>query len=334
MPNVAPAQRADSRFCHLCGQLLASRYYTYDTGLVCCSACHAARPRCARCNLPLDDRAIARAGALPAGEPGSAQSVTRSRAESGPVLCISCQRSTPRCTSCHRHIVGTWYTFDELLPPPAVRRFCDQCVKSRPRCDLCRAPISAGTAPLDDGQYRCSLCASQMVLGDAPVSAVYDEAFAAFSRVIASPLSQRPRIEVVGRLQMGEVRRKYEQVSTGSIGAVSSGHHILGYFVRSHGVSTIYVERGLPRPLLLGTLAHELGHAWQAEHAPGVRDPLLCEGFAEWVAHHALIASGLRPVAARSTRRDDLYGQGLRHMLNLERAGGPPAVLAAARGEK
>ena len=125
MPNVAPAQRADSRFCHLCGQLLASRYYTYDTGLVCCSACHAARPRCARCNLPLDDRAIARAGALPAGEPGSAQSVTRSRAESGPVLCISCQRSTPRCTSCHRHIVGTWYTFDGAAAsarrPPLLR---------------------------------------------------------------------------------------------------------------------------------------------------------------------------------------------------------------------
>ncbi|HLJ80238.1 MAG TPA: hypothetical protein VKT52_02050, partial [Ktedonobacterales bacterium] len=303
----------------LCGQPLAGRYYTYDTGLVCCSACHTTRPRCARCNLPLDDRALARARAHPDGDPA---------------LCASCQRSTPRCASCRRHIVGTWYTFDELLPPPAVRRFCDQCVKSRPRCDLCRAPISAGTAPLDDGQYRCTLCASEMVLGDGPVQTVYDEALAAFTRIVVSPLSQRPRIEVVGRLQMGEVRRAYEQAQSGAGAVVSSSHHILGYFVRSHGVSTIYVERGLPRPLLLGTLAHELGHAWQAEHAPGVRDPLICEGFAEWVAHHALIASGLRPVAARATRRDDLYGKGLRHMLDLERTGGPPAVLAAARSGK
>ena len=323
MPNAAPAPapRADSRFCHLCGQPLAGRYYSYETGLVCCSVCHDSRPRCARCNLPLDDPAIARA---------------KAHRDGGPALCASCQRSTPRCASCQRHIVGTWYTFDELLPPPAVRRFCDQCVKTRPRCDLCRAPIAAGTAPLDDGQYRCTLCASQMVLGDAPVHAVYDEAFAAFTRVIAtaSPLSQRPRFEVVGRLQMGEVRRKYEQTPNGTGAVVAGGHHILGYFVRSHGASTIYVERGLPRPLLLGTLAHELGHAWQAEHAPNVRDPLLCEGFAEWVAHHALISSGLRPVAARATRRDDLYGQGLRHMLALERTGGPSAVLAAARGGK
>lgn len=318
MPNGAPAPRADSRYCHLCGQLLAGRYYTYDTGLVCCSACHASRLRCARCNLPLDDRALARARANPAGEPS---------------LCGSCQRSTPRCASCNRHIVGTWYTFDELVPPPAVRRFCEHCVKSRPRCDLCRAPVSAGAAPLDDGQYRCALCAGDMVLGNDPVRAVYKEALAAFARVVERPLSQLPRVEVVGRLQMGEVRRKYERTSNGTGAILSGSHHILGYFVRSHGVSTIYVERGLPRPLLLGTLAHELGHAWQAEHAPGVRDPLLCEGFAEWVAHHALIASGLRPVAARATRRDDLYGKGLRHMLHLERTGGPTAVLAAARGQ-
>ncbi|HLZ21243.1 MAG TPA: hypothetical protein VKQ30_03885 [Ktedonobacterales bacterium] len=321
MPSAAPAQRTDSRYCHLCGQLLSGRYYTYDTGLVCCSTCHAARPRCARCNLPLDDRALARSKAHLAGEPA---------------LCASCQRSTPRCASCHRHIVATWYTFDELLPPPAVRRFCDHCVKSRPRCDLCRAPISAGTEPLDDGQYRCTLCASEMVLGDGPVQTTYDEALVAFNHVIAPahPLRQRPRIEVVGRLQMGELRRKYEQAPDDTGAVVSGGYHILGYFVRSRGVSTIYVERGLPRPLLLGTLAHELGHAWQAEHAPGVRDPLLCEGFAEWIAHHALIASGLRAVAARATRRDDLYGKGLRHMLDLERTGGPPAVLSAASGGK
>ena len=43
---------------------------------------------------------------------------------------------------------------------------------------------------------------------------------------------------------------------------------MLGFFVRVHGSSTIYVEHGLPRGLLLGTLAHELGHAWQAERAP------------------------------------------------------------------
>ena len=131
---------------------------------------------------------------------------------------------------------------------------------------------------------------------------------------------------------MGELRRRHERdVPTGSAIPAAS-HHVLGYFVRTHGANTIYVERGLPRSLLLGTLAHELGHAWQAAY-PAVRDPMLAEGFAEWIAHHTLVASGLRPVAARATRRDDVYGRGLRQLLEVERRAGSEAVLALARGE-
>jgi hypothetical protein len=304
----------DSHFCHLCGQRLAVRYYRSERGLVYCAACHETRPRCARCGVPLDDAILARIAATP--------DAVR--------LCRDCLPTTPRCAACRRHIVSTWYTFEELLPPAAVRRFCEACVRSRPRCDLCRVPVGKEMAPLDDGQYRCAHCAAQMVLGDGPVREVYDEALSAFTRVVGDGLRQAPALEVVGRLQMGEIRRRYERRSGGDEQASIAGHHVLGFFVRSHGRSTIYVERGLPRNLLLGTLAHELGHAWQAEHAPGRRDPLLAEGFAEWAAHHVLVASGLRAVAARATRRDDLYGRGLRNMLDIESAQGRDGVLAAA----
>src|SRR5581483_6371297 len=110
------------------------------------------------------------------------------------------------------------------------------------------------------------------------------------------------------------------------------GHHVLGYFVSSNGRTTIYVERALPRPLLLGTLAHELGHAWQALYVPGARDLLLSEGFAEWVAHHVLVGAGLQATAARATRRDDIYGRGLRYFLEIERTSGRAGVLAAIKG--
>jgi hypothetical protein len=315
MPDEAVSRARDSRFCHLCGARLVGRFYRSDRGLVYCAHCHDTRPHCARCGLPLDDASLAR----PIPPPDDAR------------LCRDCLRTTPRCAACRRHIVGTWYTFEELLPPAAVRRFCEACVRSRPRCDLCRVPVGPETAPLDDGQYRCTLCAEEMVLGDGPVRAVYDEALVAFARVVGEGLREEPGLEVVGRLQMGEIRRRYERRAgpEDQSGGVA-GHHVLGFFVHSHGRSRIYVERGLPRNLLLGTLAHELAHAWQAERAPGRRDPLLAEGFAEWVAHHVLVASGLRAVAARSTRRDDVYGRGLRHMLEVEHAQGVAGVLAAA----
>jgi hypothetical protein len=50
------------------------------------------------------------------------------------------------------------------------------------------------------------------------------------------------------------------------------------------------------------------------------------------VAHHALVACELQTLAARSTRREDVYGRGLRRLLQIERAGGRDAVLDVARG--
>jgi len=319
MPETAgPRQAGASRFCHLCGRVLIGRYHRHGNGLVFCEACRAGRPHCPRCDAPLDDAMLARTPALAPGEPA---------------LCGRCLRTTPRCAACRRHIVGAWYTFEELLAPSSVRRFCESCVRTRPRCDLCRVPVGAEVAPLDDGQYRCALCATDMVLGDGPVRAVYAEALAGFTRVLGDGLRETPDVEVVGRLAMGDIRRRYARLmpEVGTEGAVG-GHHVLGFFVRVHGSSTIYVERGLPRGLLLGTLAHELGHAWQAERAPDLRDPLLCEGFAEWTAHHVLVGSGLRAMAARATRRDDVYGRGLRHFLEVEGAAGHVAVLALATG--
>lgn len=317
MPNMAQQPPHVPAFCHLCGTRLIGRYYTYDDTLTVCVSCHASRPRCVRCHVPLDDAAIAASRAAPAGEP---------------TLCNGCRRTVPRCASCRGPIIGTYYTFEELLAAADARRFCGNCVAHRPRCDLCRAPTAPGAVPLDDGQYRCTLCASDLVIREREVQSIYREALVAFEDVVGERLSMTPRLEVVSRLRMGEVRRHHERAGIYAETAGAAGHHVLGYFVRSGSASAIYIERALPRGLLLGTLAHELGHAWQTEQAPTLRDPLLNEGFAEWMAHQVLIGCGQQVLAARATRRDDLYGRGLRHFLDIERKGGRSAVLAAARG--
>src|SRR5262249_43655131 len=123
MPEPAVFARRASAFCHLCGQRLTGRYYRHSVGLVFCEACSAARPRCQRCAAPLDAALLAPAVSAVSDEPR---------------LCRRCLRTSPRCAACRRQIAGSWYTFEELVPPPALRRFCEQCVKTRPRCDLCR----------------------------------------------------------------------------------------------------------------------------------------------------------------------------------------------------
>ena len=317
MQKQTIAAEKQPRFCNLCGQPLAGRYYRHGEGIVFCATCYANRSRCARCGAPLDDTALAR---------GRGQA-----SEELPSLCTHCYRSAPRCAACRRPIAAVSYTFEDLSET-RPHRYCESCVKSRPRCDVCRVPVGPEIAPLDDGQYRCSVCASQMVEKPELVEAMYQEALAAFRQIVGSTLSQIPHLQTVTRLQMGTVRRSHHSnLAPGGEEGVG-GHHVLGFFVRYEGMSSIYIERLLPRSVLLGTLAHELGHAWQSEYAPQVHDLLTCEGFAEWVAHHVLVASGHRAMAARATRREDIYGRGLRLYLSTERKQGRDGVLRLARG--
>jgi hypothetical protein len=167
-----------------------------------------------------------------------------------------------------------------------------------------------------------------MVLEVPAVRAAYAEAVARVHSAAGISLALVPALHVVGRRAMGRLRQRVAPAD----GASSDARHVLGLFVRERQTSAVYVEIGLPRPLLLGTLAHELAHGWQSELTAPAEDPLLREGFAEWVAHRVLLSAGHREVAVRATRRDDTYGRGLRHFLALERTQGRSAVLAAGRG--
>jgi aminopeptidase N len=93
----------------------------------------------------------------------------------------------------------------------------------------------------------------------------------------------------------------------------------------------MYVVSGLPQILLIQTVAHEWAHAWQGENCPLLRDPLVREGFAEWVAYKTLQRMGASKKMALMEQQDGLYGQGLQKMLELERRGGLSGVLAFCR---
>lgn len=311
-----------ARFCHLCGGAINGRYYQYTNGLTVCAACERAAPRCARCRAPV-----------------SASGATVSRR--GALLCGRCARETMACDACGEPILNAWYSFQEVIPTPAPRHFCADCVRDRPRCDLCQAPTSERAVTLTDGQYRCALCASDLVIGEPAIRLVFTDALEALGSIVDTPLRRVPPLEVVSRRRMGETRRAYaREAGASSASGAQEGEsggtsrHVLGFYVRSQGRPTIYVEAGLTRGLLLGTLAHELGHAWQAEQlgpSAAALDQVVSEGFAEWVAYQTLLARGMRTLAARARERHDVYGRGLERLLSVERRGGRAAALRVAR---
>jgi len=208
---------------------------------------------------------------------------------------------------------------------------CENCVETRPRCDICKVPVAVEVARLAGGRYRCSSCLADMVSDEMSTQRVFKKAAQHFRVLMGDALQHEPRLIVADATKMADIRRQMDQSPPGNDNPVHVNYHALGCYVRTRDRGRIYVERDLPHGLLLGTIAHELAHAWHAEQAPGQRDRFICEGFAEWVAYHVLTSSGQRRIALRTLHREDIYGLGLRHFLQIERRGGKAAVLSTAR---
>lgn len=105
----------------------------------------------------------------------------------------------------------------------------------------------------------------------------------------------------------------------------------LGAFVSEPTRGKLVILEGLPRCRLIETLSHELAHAWQRENSPSDQSLALKEGFAQWVAAHALRKYRCREALQVLEARPDFYGRGYRTLRDLEREKGREAVLKAAR---
>ena len=93
--------------------------------------------------------------------------------------------------------------------------------------------------------------------------------------------------------------------------------HVQGYY----GEGVIQLSSILSRRDAAAVLAHEYGHAWQAENHPGweTAESVLVEGFAEWVAYQVMKRLGDYAATDKIKRNvDPVYGRGVRWYLGVE----------------
>jgi hypothetical protein len=174
-----------------------------------------------------------------------------------------------------------------------------------------------------DGRPLCAACQATAVISADEATRVYRAAESVIREQLGLSLNVPTGLTLVEPDELGEVLR--------DMGQDPDSGDTLGVYTRRGRRRGIYAAVGLPRLLLLQVAAHELAHAWQMENAPLLRDPLLREGFAEWVAYHVLLAVGEPEAAERIVARDDLYGQGARLLLDMEQQSGPRGVIAWTR---
>lgn len=232
-------------------------------------------------------------------------------------LCVQCYQERLRCASC-----GSQIGAQAFMLEGESRIYCRSCFEERPRCDTCGCPVSSQYWSRSDGRKLCARCQSTAVSDPAHAHALYRRVRAALAQSLSITLREPCQMKLVNRRQLLQL---IEKTSLTSLDADSRGR-CFGLFMREGTCKAIFIEHGLPQIVLLEVIAHEFTHAWQSENCQTESTPEVQEGFAEWVAYKLLQGWGCYRRSDRMLRREDVYGRGLKLILDWEREGGKAEV--------
>lgn len=349
------------------GKAISYHHPQWPRGLALrvCQNCERDNPHCRICGLPLPSAELA-----PGDDRSDDARLDRGGSIPRRVICETCQKSVKICLSCGEEIRGRYLEFDGVGPycqncqkrlPP-----CDICSApltrehwllsdGRTMCTYCHA-----TAVYEPGDatvlYEEMKTVAAQLLG--------------LSLNVPTGLALVDRNQLAEVIR-GVISANPPPPATTEAGAQAwvvpqelDAQRTLGIYARKGMRRGIYIQTGLPRLLFLQVAAHEYAHAWQGENCPllaamsngspdvspadppppaisspagskppeGPTSPSIAhEGFAEWVAYKVLGHYGYHRGQERMLARMDIYGQGLRWALELEKNCGTQGVLNACR---
>lgn len=253
-------------------------------------------------------------------------------------LCPTCAVLRRVCLACGQPITGAFYEFDGVGP------YCPACYQGRPRCDVCSAPLTLEHWQLSDGRKVCGVCHQTAIYAPADALALYEEMKDLAVSRLGLVLNIPTGLALVDRNQIGGVIRRQSQTRPRAGNDLLHLHgpaapdapdldpnRTLGLYARRGMRRGLYVQTGLPRLLFLQVAAHEYAHAWQGENCPLLKNGLIHEGFAEWVAYRVIGYYGYALGQQRMLAREDQYGAGLRWALETENRLGVAGVIEACR---
>lgn len=230
------------------------------------------------------------------------------------------------CHLCGRRLWGrAWIYAPDGVPAEQAIAVCSHCRETAPRCDICGMPMGANHVRLPDGRRICARCHQTAIYDPARARALFERV----ARIVTDQLGLGLNVGTdFAPVDRHHLQRLAEEARPSLYG---NPDEVVGLFVRKGHRRVMYVLFGLPQIRLIQTIAHEWAHAWQGENCPLLEDPLIREGFAEWVAYKTLQAMGAVKKMSLMEQQDGLYGEGLREMLRLERERGVSGVLDFCR---
>lgn len=270
--------------------------------------------------------------------------------------CVSCQRVVergykldgkfycpdhlqdvlPRCFNCQTPIDGNY-----VAVTPDQFPVCMRCRDALPQCFLCSLPCDGerGGVAFADGRFACRLHATGGVTDSARARQIFSRArrelASTFGGVldIKTPIQGVLLVDVQGLIQAARQSGHNPSLSNGRVLGIATVVLVSRQGRRTMDPSTVHLLNNVPEDRLLTVCTHEYAHVWHAENHKDYSQtqPVLREGFAEWVAYKVAQKHGRTgQMKLMMNPNGGVYYQGLLKFLELERQKGVPGVLQFA----
>lgn len=332
--------------CYICGRKITGKYWKIG-GKPICVTCYKTASCCDRCGFPskkiytVDGKKFCPAcyNKLPQCHRCGAKLFKYWNREDADgkmrKYCPECiKKVVPRCQLCEEPLIGKYWKMQSGITG-RVAYYCPECYRKSQKCYVCGLLASAKTDPLPDGRILCAHCRKRALRSRSQYLDVFRDVRKIFSEKIGLNHRRVPALKLVDLDELKEVKNEGGEKNTKIIGDNMGvfksrkliQRDLLGGIRIRYVSGDIFVLDNLTPEVAFWVIAHEYGHAWYEERVHTEKDPLIVEGFAEWVAYHALIKKGYKQLAESLKARNDIYGRGLGKMLEIEKNKGFDAVL-------
>lgn len=231
-------------------------------------------------------------------------------------------QSLPVCTICgKRSLTGGIYALDHSFFA------CPECMK-KPRCFACQIPTDGQKLP--DGRVICPNCAQTAIADPVRAQTLFNEVrnelrfsfgigtnhSIQFSMVSPEHLHKLSgaRSNFINEQGLFKYEAEVERVSNRDYLGRKTGETLY----KTGETTWIYVLSYLPKINMEYVIVHELAHDWTTAHYPGIRDPLVKEGFAEYIAWRYNNFHKRASLNRRiETNPDPVYGEGFRRIRRI-----------------
>ena len=265
------------------------------------------------------------------------QVVDRGYQLDGRFYCPNClNEALPKCYNCGAPIQGNYVAVSHRKLP-----VCMSCRDSLPQCFLCSMPCDGnhGGLALADGRFTCGDHSKGGVTNQGRARQIFQQARKELGRTfsgaleIKTPIKEVLLVDINGLSQAALKSGHNPSLSGGKVLGIATVVLVSDGNRTTMKPSTVHLLNHVPEARMLTVSTHEYAHVWHAEnHRDYTKtQPILREGFAEWVAYKVAQSYGRQEqMDLMLNTNGGVYYQGLLKFLQLERERGVSGVLQFA----